>query len=98
MEQQALFRPILNENVMHNFFCNTLIGVKTIIFLLLGVLIFSTGCRNEQPAINAHSNAKLHEFADFPFRLVWLQDLLDNKDVSAQGNHLALMGYDSEDG
>ncbi len=72
-------------------------GITGMIFLLMGLLIFLGACRNEQPQVKASEISTLHEFAGAPARVVWVQDLGDNTDVSAQSDHLRLMGYDSED-
>ena len=72
-------------------------GITGIIFLLMGLLVFLGACRNEQPQVKAHEISTLHEFAGAPARVVWVQDLGDNTDVSAQSDLLRLMGYDSED-
>ncbi|HEB69641.1 MAG TPA: hypothetical protein ENI88_08470 [Desulfobulbus sp.] len=72
-------------------------GITGIFFLLMGILLFLAACRNEQSRVKTGKLTTLHEFAGAPARLVWVQDLGDNTDVSAQSNHLRLMGYDSED-
>jgi hypothetical protein len=72
--------------------------VKWIPLLFISILLFFPGCRDEQPAAHVQRISTLHEFTNSPARLVWVQDLLDNKDVHAVGYDLALMGYDSEDG
>lgn len=85
-----------NKNKRRKYFCNAP-GITGMIFLLMGLLIFLGACRNEQPQVEAREISTLHEFAGAPARVVWVQDLGDNTDVSAQSDHLRLMGYDSED-
>lgn len=72
-------------------------GITGMIFLFMGLLIFLGACRSEQPQVKARDISTLHELAGAPVRIVWVQDLGDNTDVSAQSDHLRLMGYDSED-
>ena len=83
---------------LSGYLLNTLCPGKAVVFLFICVSLFLSGCRDEQPVVQEQAISSLREFTGAPTRLVWVQDLLDNKDVSAQGGHLSLMGYDSEDG
>jgi len=86
------------NNVLPDHLLNTLFNGKAIAFLFIGIFFLLPGCRDEQPAVHVPTISRLHKFTGSPARLVWVQDLLDNKDVFARGEHLRLMGYDSEDG
>jgi hypothetical protein len=86
------------KNVFPGHLFYTSLNGKTIGLLCIGLLFLLVACSDEQPAEHVQTLSTLHEFTGAPTRLVWAQDLLDNKDVSAKGQHLRLMGYDSEDG
>ncbi len=78
---------------------NMLLNKKAIALLFICIFFLLSACRDKQAAEQVQTILNLHEFTGgSPVRLVWVQDILDNKDVSAQGEHLRLMGYDSEDG
>lgn len=71
---------------------------KLLKFLFIHILLLLSGCHGNEPSGSNQVISNLHKFTGSPARLVWVQDLLDNKDVHAVGRNLALMGYDSEDG
>ncbi len=69
-----------------------------IVFLFVSFLFLIPACQGGQPQGKGEVLSTLREFTGSPTRLVWVQDLKDNRDVVALGNHLALIGFDSEDG
>lgn len=73
-------------------------GWWILLFLLLTMVSVLSGCRNGQEEVAVRKAESLRAFAGAPARVVWVQDMGDNRDVSARGNRLRLMGYDSEDG
>ncbi len=77
---------------------NKLLNDKSIVILLMGAWLVLAACNNDSPTTKAHPVSTLYAFTGSPTRLVWVQDLLDNRDVVAEGKHLGLVGYDSEDG
>ncbi|MCF8055863.1 MAG: hypothetical protein K9K37_04380 [Desulfocapsa sp.] len=83
---------------MYNYLLNKLLNDKLIVFLLICPFVLMSACRGEQAQENGKAFSTLRAFTGSPTRVVWVQDLLDNRDVVGEGNHLGLMGYDSEDG
>ncbi len=77
---------------------NKLLNDKLIVFLFFSFLFLIPACQGEQSQEKGKALSTVREFTGSPTRLVWVQDLKDNRDVVALGNHLALMGFDSEDG
>jgi hypothetical protein len=83
---------------MYNYLLDKLLNDKLIVFLCISLFSLIPACRGEQSQESDKVLSIVHTFTGSPTRLVWVQDLLDNRDVVAKGNHLRLMGYDSEDG
>ena len=83
---------------MNNYLLNKLLNNKLIVFLFICPFLLMSACRGEQSQESNSPLSAVRAFTGSPTRLVWVQDLLDNRDVVAKGNHLGLMGYDSEDG
>ena len=78
---KEIFPKVLNKHL----------NDKLIVILFIGVILMLTACNDEQSA-NSQTISTFRAFTGSPTRLVWVQDLLDNKDVVAEGNHLALLG------
>ena len=79
---------------------------KTIIFLILavvvsGVIIYiaalrlATAPRQETTTIDQPGQGA---FPELRFRVIWVQDLGDGRDVDTLGSNLRLMGLDTDDG
>lgn len=83
---------------MSNCLLRKLLNDKLMVFLFIFLLFLIPACRGEQSGENERAFSTVREFTGSPTRFVWVQDLLDNRDVFAEGNHLSLMGYDSQDG
>ncbi len=64
---------------------------KRFFFLLLLAWCLAAGCGNG----GEETGTRAGVLADRPFRLVWVQDVGDNRDVFCQGRHLRLMVLDS---
>ncbi len=83
---------------MYNYLLDKLLNDKLIVFLCISLFPFIAACQADQSQEGDRGFSTVRTLTGSPTRLVWVQDLLDNRDVVAQGNHLRLMGYDSEDG
>lgn len=93
---------ITTQYKMKQFLINQLqwrLAGKGVGRLLLCCLVFLLStCSDEQKSLPIQKVPTFSSFIGSPSRLVWVQDTHDNKDVSAQGQHLQLVGYDSGDG
>ena len=69
------------------------------VLLQICLVFLVSACSNEQEQepVPVQTVSTLHQFIGSHSRLVWAQDVSDNKDVGAKGQHLRLLGYDSED-
>lgn len=85
---------------MYDYLLDKLVNDKVIVLLLVGVLFFPfvSACSNGEGPVPARSVETLRELTGVATRLVWVQDLGENRDVFTQGKQLRLMGFDSEDG
>ncbi len=77
---------------------NKQISRYTLYALILSGLLMTTGCRSEEQIRIQQTAKAVRALTDARTRVVWAEDVGDNRDVFARDVQLRLMGYDSDDG